>query len=656
MVNDVSIELTISRESLVGNVKWQRVAVGVVAIFSAILALFAVGLEGTIVVGSAWLLAAAAGRVDSRLDGAVSWAIAVVAEFGTLFALSATVSMLSPHLHSRWVNLVTLCIPGLLAGAVLLVRRKTPQDGEPHPRTWRVAASIQALALGVALWVATRRPNNGIAWAMSGDARIHVSLMRDILDSGGVTVSALKAVPVSVNAFMALISGAGDRGGSVGDLMAHDARALATTYVLAGIATALMLAGALLEVLPSPARRAPRIGAVWVVLLAVASLAASPFVLGMALADGFVTTYGALPVALAAIVLTLRVHAGPPHAILPLLLVALAAATLLTFVSWTVLVVVPAATLVLTLVVAARALRSCGRSAAPGRPSRRYAEWFAIAVGFATLLSLVVVIGSFWSELSVRLASLGGSARHPFVFMPVALGLLALSFALSGGDAVLRRQMRVPLAVSAVSGITLLWLVYLPGLGVTWTYYALKVSWITCASLFWVPFVPLVRWAAGAGRVGSRADPGRVAVWIGAAAVSVCVGILLGSATTAPEPLVNAADGWTQPSAPIVTEAMKAADETRPFVFWEWSDPGNDRLGNFWAYLAWGTRPEYREIPGLDGGFNQWTYFYQWQMSDLCTLTHAVPLIVVHTEDHQLDGKVSQTCPAGPPVLIEDRS
>lgn len=623
---------------------WKRAEVPAVAVVSALLAVLAVGAPGAFVLGSVWLIAAAVGRAAPSLRGPAAWAAAVVVEFGTLLALSAAVAIVSGHLHGRWVNWGTLLVPAVCAALALLVASRRDVTAAQAPRRWRLPAAIQMIALAAAVWVATRRPNNGIAWAMSGDARLHVGFLRDILATGGVTIDALMDVPVAVNAIAAILAGAGDRTGSVGEVIAQDAGALASTYVLAATAVAVLLAGALLESLPAASRTARRLTAPTVVLLlAAGALAGSPYVLGMALADGFVTTYGALPLALAGVVGGMHLARGAHQ---PFLLAVVAAATLLTFVSWTVLVIVPGAALVVAVV-------SEGRAVATERPAVSRARWWALAASIVSVLAVVVVVALFWAELSERLASLGGSARHPMVYMPLVLGLTAAAVWLGSDDRDLRRTMHVPLAVALLSLVTLAWLVLLPGLGVTWTYYALKVSWATSACLIWVPFVPLLRWAQMTPSP-VPADSRRWATTSAAVGSSVALASLLGSATNAPEPLLNALRGWTQPSAGIVTEALESADDGEPFVFWEWSDPGNDRIGNFWSYLAWGTEPEFQDLPGLEGGFGQWGYLYTWQLSDLCQVTSAVPDIVVHTDDDQLDEEMATSC-ANPSVTIEKR-
>lgn len=622
---------------------------------TALLSWVALGGPGTVVLASAWILGAALGRVFPSLRGPASWAAGVLAELGMLLAMSAVVALVSPHLHSRAVHLAVLAIPAMVGVALLIVAERfgrKPAASESRRPGWGVPLAITAGALAVSTWISTRGPFFGVAWAMSGDARNHISLARGILTDGGITTHALQEFPVAMNTLTAILAGAGDRSGGVGQVLHNDVQAMASTYLLAVLATALLLAAALLELLPPAIRRDTVPPAVVATVLVASTFAGSPFALGMALADGFLSAYGALPMALAGIVLALRFHADPRRGLWAL--VGLAAATLLTFVSWYVLVVVPAS---LLLVTAIRALIGLVRRASGGdRPSRTSLVlwWTAVVGSLGSLAAIGIVVASVFSRL-VASFILTGSSRTTHLGMLVVLLFIALATASVGGSRVTRNQMLLPVVAALAAGGTLAWMVGLPGEGVTWTYYALKTNWLASASLIWVPFAPIVLWASRSGASGPAWER-RVARPLAAAASATALLLLVGSATSAQDAVASASKGWNQPSAEVAGKAFELADGGSPYVLWEWSDVGNDRLGNFWAAAAWATSDEGEYLPlttNIGPTFAYWAYFAD-DLEDLCSLTGAVPDITVHTHSDTLESDLQTSCAAPTNVETDD--
>lgn len=621
---------------------------------TALLSWVALGGPGTVVLASAWILGAALGRVFPSLRGPASWAAGVLAELGLLLAMSAVLALFSPHLHSRAVHLAVLVIPALIGAALLVVAERfgrTPAAGEPSRPGWGVPLAITAGALAVSTWISTRGPFFGVAWAMSGDARNHISLARGILTDGGITTHALQEFPVAMNTLTAILAGAGDRSGEVGQVLHHDVQAMASTYLLAVLATALLLAAALLELLPPAIRRATPPPAVVATVLVASTFAGSPFALGMALADGFLSAYGALPIALAGIVLALRFHADPRRGLWAL--VGLTAATLLTFVSWYVLVVVPAS---LLLVTAIRALIGLVRPAnGEDYPSRTSLVlwWTAVVGSLCSLAAIGIVVASVFSRL-VASFILTGSSRTTYLGMLAVQLLIASATASVGGSRVTRNQMLLPVVAALAAGGTLTWMVGLPGEGVTWTYYALKTNWLASASLMWVPFAPIVLWASRAGASGAWER--RVIRPLAAATSAAALLLLVGSATSAQDAVAGASKGWSQPSAEVAGKAFELADGGSPYVLWEWSDVGNDRLGNFWAAAAWGTSDEGEYLPlttNIGETFAYWAYFAD-DLEDLCSLTGAVPDITVHTQSDTLENELQTSCATPANVATDD--
>ena len=261
-----------------------------------VLAVVVVGLPGTLIFAGGWLLAAGLGRTVPGLAGAASWAAAILLEVGLLSGLSAAVAFISPGPSARITDILVLAIPAVI-GAVLWSLAFWGAENRhlaPPGVLGGLALAVSIVAFGAARWIASLGRDYGVAWAMSGDARNEVFEIRSVLQNGGLTVRELRAYPAIVDNLMALITVAGKRAGlRPGNLLLHDAQAMAAMYILAGIAVALMLAATLAELVPgAPAASLnnlpPR---TLVVILAGAITAASPLVLGQGLTGGFVDAY-----------------------------------------------------------------------------------------------------------------------------------------------------------------------------------------------------------------------------------------------------------------------------------------------------------------------------------------------------------------------------
>lgn len=633
--------------------RWMATALSAaVALGAVAMSGYVLGAAGSLVLASVWVLAAGIGRSFPGLHGPASWAAGVVAELALVLGMSAGVALVSPHLHGRTLHLAILAVPGLLGTVLFLAFARVPRVALPQSR-WGIALTISTAVLSVATWVASRAPFAGIAWAMSGDARNHLMIMRGLLWDGGLTVRALEAYPAAVNAFAAAIAGAGDRGGPSGQTLSNDIHAIATTYVLAAMAIAALLAAALLELVPHARTHQRRLPEPIVVTILVASAAAgSPFMLGMAVGDGFFSAYGSLAVVLAGVVLSLRFSRAPGSG-LPALVLAVGS-MLIAFFSWTVVVVVPAAlVLSMSIVAMVRAIKS-GRRGLLGRGFRATTLWLlSMAFALSSLAAVAAVVVSVFPRLTASFVLLGSSRGTSKVLLGV-VGLVALGTVLATRDADVRRQMLMPAIAAAAGGLTVVWLVRLPGEGMIWTYYALKTNWLATGSLLWVLFAPIVLWfsrepAAHPGTVRTRA--GRA---LAAGSWSVAILVLVGSATNALEPFAAAESGWDAPSARVVQQAIAAADDGRPFVFWNWSDTRNDRIGNFWAATAWASDPtgRFTPMPQSGGDFAGWAYGAVGDASVLCTLVVGARGIDVYTRDNTLDDELRLACPTAQPNLV----
>ena len=619
-----------------------------------LLAYVVLGAAGAIVLVSTWILAAGLGRTFDGLKGPASWAGGVVGTFGILLASSALIRVMSPRLHGTVVNTAIIIAPAIL-GVCLLACARIRDDERPrlsHSLT-AVPAAITATFLTVAGLVGSLGKYNNIAWAMSGDARNHVAIFRGILADGGVGISTFVEYPAGVSAFTAILAGAGDRSGSVDEIMLNDVRAMASTYILAAIAIGILTAAALLEIRRPGVSVGERISwPMFATLLVASSCAGTGFVLGMALDDGFLSAYGALPVSIAGVVLGLRCFSARLHGLVPFLFLALTVP--LAFVSWTMIAIVPTAILVSAIAAAVgdlyRQPRDVKSSCGPQAGLIRMWWWSAIAVSIAGLVAIAFVVVRFLPRLEASFI-LTGSSKVPYRLMIVVLLLVAVSIAVATRGQNVSRQMIVPLAACGAGGLLVIWLVGLPGPGVTWTYYALKTNWLVSSSLLWLLFVPIVLWTEDSSSYSRARDR----FGIGTVSVSLAVLMLCGSATTSQAPLLPAARGWVQPSSEVVEQAMEGASIETPFVFWNWSDPGNDRLGNFWGALAWGSDPsgEYLELPGIPGGARLWAYFAGGETDELCELVMGAPGITVYTRDDGLEAELASSCSAGNVMVLD---
>lgn len=637
----------------------------VALIVTALLAWDVLGTAGAAVLAGAWVLAAAVGRTVPSLSGPAAWAVGVLAELCLVIGSSAVLALVAPGRHAAAVNAVVLAVP-IVVGAGLLARARLRPGGGPAPlpSRWPLALVVTLGGLAGFALLAQLGRHYDVAWAMSGDARNHARIARELLADGGLTVEYLRSSPAGANALTAIIEGAAGRDGTRGALLLDDARGLAVTYVLTAIAMASLLAAAVHESLPRVVRARRRLPLpVGLVPLGAGLAAISPLVLGTTLADGFLSAYVVVVMVLAAVVVGLRISADL-SAWVPGI-VALVLATGLTFATWPVVVVLPAALLVWALVGGAGALRDDS--------GRRVAAVVAAVVGVTALVGVGGVLVVSWPSLREAF-TFPGSISAPSGSLVPALLLATIALALGSDRArpLVRRPMVVPTVAAVVGVVVVLGLrVLADGPGLVWSYYATKTAWLLACSLVWVPLVPVARWAAAAhgpggpdGSVSDGAPDGgrpatREAVGIGLAALAGTLAVVLGvgNATSAPEPVLAAARGWGAPNAETVADVVEVADADGSFAFWDRHGAGEDRLANFWAALAWSVDQDgaWVSTPGAEQSFPVWAYFADGStIASLCDLVE-VEDVTVYTRDDDLDLDLEAACPdADPAVVVGD--
>jgi hypothetical protein len=620
------------------------ISLAVASLVVAWLAVDVVGSPGLLVLVGGVCLSLATGRLVPRLAGPASWAAAVILEFVFICGLSAVQAILSAKEHGERANLAILLAPILVSLAVLaaLQRRPGATPAPQRPFTAPVVFVVLIVGLAVPAWIAAKGRSYGLAWSMSGDGRNHVLLLRAILTHGGLTVGQLKTYPLFVNTVSAVLSSAGGRAGlAPGTLMLHDAASLSATYVLSGLALALMFVAAILESLPKAVRQARRLPAgVVVVVLFAALTALSSFVLGTSLLDGFFTTYGTLPAVVASLVLALRCLNEPSPTAFGLMTPAMGIAIF----GWTILVVIPAV-VALALAVALTTQRRSWST----WPAQRDAWLVSVAVVAVGVIATAGILVSHYHTLRQQFLTPGPEptpAKHwvLYLLLLIAVFLLVTS---PGPEEVRSRALVVVVALASVG--TVYYLRSITPDGQTWTYYAAKALWACGASLLWLLFVPLALHSASATRPAAprwRAAQQTVAYAAAATALLIVVGFL----TKVQDPVHEASSGWTQPSASVVTEVASLANSgTSPFLLWNWSDFGDDRLGDFWAYTDWGSRPQDvtpQRLAALPGGFYGWGYSDTGDPRQLCLLARAFPDLRVVTTQATLAAQLRNTCPA----------
>jgi hypothetical protein len=385
------------------------------------------------------------------------------------------------------------------------------------------------------------------------------------------------------------------------------------------------------------ARRLP-VGVI-VVLLGCAAVSASPFILGTTLNDGFLSAYGTLPLVMATIVIALRGAALPSALGLGLM----APATMIILFGWTPMVVVPIVLACLLLLQFVKQSRSVTTLAGESRLTSRGWLLSITLVGATTLLTLGVAVTQMTSLKAEFVTP--GTIISPETKILLLLGLITAALFLASSDMMQRRQLLVPLACALSGGLLVEWLISIAP-GKTWSYYATKTLWFFAASLIWVVFVPVIRSMANAPTRPHQKQSSTTLRTAEALVLTLVILLAIGFTTSAPNPAKLALTGWSQPTAAVITETARVANRGSPFVFWQWSDIGDDRLGNFWAALAWDTNSAgwTPNNPKLKGGMREWAYNENGVTSQFCGLVLAYPHIAVVTRSRTLSASLKRSC------------
>jgi hypothetical protein len=469
---------------------------------------------------------------------------------------------------------------------------------------------------------------------MGGDGRNHVLIMRGIVADGGLGLDNLSAYPALGNSLAASIAVINSGPGADAVTLGSEVAALSSTYVLFLFAVAIALAAGVLVCEPNSSLRGGR--TTWltfVMSLAAALIVGSSFVVGFAIADGFFSTLGALVPAISALVITVHSVRSWFFSRIAISATVLAGAT--TALSWPLLGVLPFSALIALIMLGSRR-----RENLPRDFRSLWLRSFAAAVVVATVVMAVAVL---WPRLS-PVFTLSGATSKTEPWGLVILVLVAMAISLSASADSSRRRQFLAVALAGFGGLSvLLALLLASSTGFAWSYYAEKTHWGLLVALSWVLFAGAAR-LLNLGRLRlSNSRPTVVTSVVGALAVWLA----LASSTTAPEPVGGIISG-TVGTRPDAVDVLLKADQTgEPFVLWDVSHPGSDRLASFWAVASLGGAELSYSGPMTPAVkyFWNWAYFADFSnVEELCNLLIEIPDLTVYTTNVSLTSEISRNC------------
>jgi hypothetical protein len=609
-----------------------------------------IGFPSLLVMAGTWSLAAIANRWFRALSGPVAWAVGVVVEVTLLGAESAVMAIVWPRNQPQFIYVLILSTPLVVAFGLFWwftsVKRPRSQrvrhmvSGEP----W---LALIAIVLIEAMFEAIKLHGHdfGITWGMGGDARNNVAFNRNILASGGVTVQAMRTYPALINAVCAFLDGAAGRSNLTGAvLMIRDVQALVATFVLSSIGIALFFIAATAEAFrrgDNYARRLPYF--VIIPLGACGSISIGAFVLGLGLSGGFLSALGCLVLTGASLVIAMRLMRDYSN----LALAALTVSLFLVVTSWTFLIVVPVAGLLLAYWRGVHYVRSSpheGRTAREATVAIRF-----LVVSALCLVGLVGVLIVSGSTLVAQIKSSGGIVGpNPRLF--VWLGIVTLACVLTARSKEQRLVRLVPLSIFVLSAATVLWIRSFHPADVNWSYYATKMIWLATAAVLWTPFILLVDVVKRVNEVVVKAGPRIITSTV--LSIAGSSGLLwgIGHETPFPFPWTWAYIGSTIPSPQEIQLVTQQANIGGPFVIWQYSTPYEDQLGNFWSALTWEYNPNgtIKEVPGQQS-FVNWASLENGTLASLCQTVTDRQMRVV-TNNGRLVPTLRKSCPGFHPV------
>jgi hypothetical protein len=566
---------------------------------------------------------------------------------------SGALAIVAPHAHPQWVYIVVLLVPLVVAFAAhwRLSAGPRPRTMKPSPAvSGEPLLAMMCVVLVEAMFEAIKLHGHdfGLTWFMTGDARNQVVGTRQILSAGGITLKEMTSYPALVNAICAVFDGAGGRSNlSAAALMVRDVQAMVATVILICVGVALCFIAAVSETYTRAERYSRRLPLYLVIPLgACGSISIGALFLGLGSSGGFLSAMGCLVFALAALVLGMRIAGDYEN----LTLLTITFALFLVVGSWTFVVVVPALALVVGFVSGGRRLKELRRVS----PESNDARWtkFTLAFSFLSLLGVVGALLLNGATLVAQLKSPGGIvAGNPRIFDWLGVAVVAVVAVAPGPRQRLVRLLL--LGEFVVLAALVAWMhTFHPG-GVPWSYYATKMLWLATCTVVWIPFVLLTdvmrkvdQWVR---RAGSRALTHLAMALAGSS------GLLWGVSheTPYPFPWHWAFIGSTFPTPMMIQKVVSESNAGVPFVFWQYSVPADDKLGDFWSALTWdysanGTiKPTTATV-----AFPTWASGEQGALSQLCQIVSDYRLRVV-TKNPRLVPTLLLTCKGYKPIASQ---
>jgi hypothetical protein len=609
-----------------------------------------VGLPPALFLAGVWVYAAGINRFVPALSGPVSWVAGMVIESMFLTGESGVLALVVPHSHPQWVYVVVLLIPLVLAGVLdwylpasgrLVSRRKASRvSGEPY-------LALVTVVLIEAMFEAIKLHGHdfGLTWFMTGDARNQVVGTRQVLAAGGITLKELKSYPAIINALSAIFDGAGGRDNlSSAVLMVRDVQAMVATVVLCCVGIALCFMAAIAETFPRADRYARRLPLYLSIPLGAAgSVSIGAFILGLGSSGGFLSAMGCLVFALASLVLGMRMVQHYDN----IALIVVTLAMFLVVGSWTLLVVVPVAAMVAGFVGGARRLIQLHIAT----PRSRDEKLTALTIGFSMFCLVGVVAGLLLngSTLMSQVKTAGGIvAPNPRIFDWLGIVIVAVVVFAPGAQQRLVRLLL--LGEFALLAVVVVWMYSIHPGGVSWSYYATKMIWLATAMVVWAPFVLLIDVMRRIDPLIRRVRPRAVAHVV--VAVVGSSGVLWGISheTPYPFPWHWAFVGSTFPTPRMIEAVTEQANQGGPFVFWAYSSPADEKLGNFWSALTWDYNTNGTVKPTTAAmDFPTWASAENGSFASLCQVVTDYRLRIV-TLNSRLIPTLRKDCPGYRPV------
>jgi hypothetical protein len=527
-----------------------------------------------------------------------------------------------------------------------LVRRSEPWRGA-STRSWTERIAVVGAVAGSALFllvlcVAIARYGEGaLAFVLRGDARNHVLVARQILSGGGMDGVMLSQGPTLSNSVLALMMASRGMGFAPPDqILRNEFDAVAALVTLATIAWSLSSAG-LVWAVGGLRHRAQALALAAASLIPLTGLG-----LGVALSSGFFSIVFAMPLLISALSLavwTVRTRDRRRGSMLSWVAMSMILPVAAT--TWTPMLPVE------TMVVAGAIIGFHRRSMV--QETLKAVGIAGVAMVAAVLLVLPLLTGP---ALAAVTATGWIFPPPPAVFLTVPLIVLAIAVA---GLPQVRRSVFLPYLLGTLAaGAVVTYAVAQQPPGLEWNYYPAKLAWIwvlvgfpllLTPAAFVVPLRSTTAW-------GRRVLPTTIAAAasiavLGLAATSVRVSSpLLPQAAAALAPGAQPGgttllilNGWQGPDWRTVDAVLALVAKKQSLVMWNYFDPGNDRLGNFWLST-------YDPLLSPDSGA-MFAQFSNWagaedgvDVNQLCDLLNRDPLRIVATRNSLLPSVVTSRC------------